>query len=64
MSSKATGPIVTKFHIEPPWAEGGKVCSNNPGHMINMAAMPSHGKKPLQIFRSQTSELIALKFDM
>ena len=42
--SKATGPIVTNFYIERPWAEGRKVCSNSPGHMTNMAAMPIHGK--------------------
>ena len=28
ISSKATGPIVTKSHLEPPWAEGTKICSN------------------------------------
>ena len=42
--SKATGPIVTNFYIEPFWAEGRKVCSNSPGHMTNMAAMPVQGK--------------------
>ena len=42
--SKATGPIVTNFYIERPWAEGRKVCSNSPGHMTKMAAMPIHGK--------------------
>ena len=30
ISSKAIGSIVTKFHIEPHWAEGRKVCSNSP----------------------------------
>ena len=38
--SIATGPIITKFHIEPPEAFGTKICSNNPGHMTNIAAMP------------------------
>ena len=42
--SKATGAIVTKFHIESPWTEGTKLCSNSPGHMTNMPAMPVHGK--------------------
>ena len=28
------------FHVEPPWDGGMKVCSNGPGHMTNMAAMP------------------------
>ena len=42
--SKATGPIVTDFYIEWPWAEGKKVCSNSLGHMTKMAVMPFHGK--------------------
>ena len=39
-------PIVIEFYIEPPWAEGRKVCSNSPGHMTNMAAMPVHNEPP------------------
>ena len=31
-----------------------KVCSNGPGHMIKMAAMPIYGKNPLKIFFSRT----------
>ena len=27
-----------------------KVCSNGPGHMTKMAAMPIYGKNPLKIF--------------
>ena len=42
--SKPSEPIVTKFHIEPPWAEGRKVSSNSPDHMTVMAVMPVHGK--------------------
>ena len=42
--TKATGPIVTKFYIELPWAKGTKLCSNSPGHTINMLAMPAHEK--------------------
>ena len=37
---KPLGPIEAKFHMEPPWHGGTKVCSNGPGHMTNMAAMP------------------------
>ena len=37
-------PIEAKFHLYPPWDEGTKVCSNGPGHMTNMAAMPMYGK--------------------
>ena len=40
-----TGPNVTKFLLEPPWAEGIKNCTNPQGHMTNMATMSSHGKK-------------------
>ena len=42
--SKATAPILIKFHLELPWAKGTKLCSNSPGNMTNMAAMPVHGK--------------------
>ena len=37
-------PIKVKFYMEPPWDGGTKVCSNGPGHMIKMAAMPIYGK--------------------
>ena len=43
-SSETTGPIEVKFHMEPPWDGGTKVCSNRPGHMTKMAAMPIYGK--------------------
>ena len=29
-SSEATGPIEAKFHMEPHWDGGTKVCSNGP----------------------------------
>ena len=41
--SKATGSVVTKFHIKPPLAGGRKKLFKNPGHMTNMAVMPVHG---------------------
>ena len=44
ISSKATGPIVTKSYLEPPGAEGTKICSNYPGRMNNMATTPIYGK--------------------
>ena len=35
-------PIEARFHVDPPWDDGGtKVCSNSPGHMTKMAAMPT-----------------------
>ena len=43
-SSESTGPIKVKFHIELLWDGGTKVCSNVPGHMTKMAAMPIYGK--------------------
>ena len=42
--SETSGSIEAKFHMEPPWDWGTKVCSNGPGHMIEMAAMPIYGK--------------------
>ena len=36
--------IEAKFHVEPPWDGGMKVCSNGPGHLTSMAAMPLYGK--------------------
>ena len=46
ISSETTGPIEAKFHTEPPWDGGMKVCSNGPGHMTQLAAMHIYGKKP------------------
>ena len=43
-SSETTGPIEAKFHMESPWDGGTKVCSNGPGHMTKMVAMPIYGK--------------------
>ena len=33
-----------KFHMELLWDGGTKACSNGPGHMTEMAAMPIYGK--------------------
>ena len=40
ISSETAWPIKVKFHMEPPWDGGTKVCSNGPGHMTKMATMP------------------------
>ena len=40
ISSKATGPNITKFLVEPPGVEEMKMFTNRPGHMTNMATMP------------------------
>ena len=42
--SGITGPIKVKFHVEPPWDGGTKVCSEGPGHFNKMAAMSIYGK--------------------
>ena len=47
-SSETTGPIEVKFHVEPLWDGGTIVCSNGPGHMTKMAAMPIYGKNHKQ----------------
>ena len=37
-------PIEAKFHVEPPWEWEAKICSNGPGHVSKMAAMPIYDK--------------------
>ena len=49
-SSETTGPIESKFHMEPPWGGETKVCSNGPGHMTKMATIPIFGKKHKILF--------------
>ena len=41
---ETTRPIEAKFHMDPPWDGGTTVCSNGPGQMTKMAAMPIYGK--------------------
>ena len=36
-----------KFHLDPSWDGGPKVCSNDPGHMAKRATMPIYDKKLL-----------------
>ena len=43
-SSETAGPIEAKFHLEPPWDEGMKDCSNGSDHITNMATMPIYDK--------------------
>ena len=43
-SSETTALIEAKFHMEPPWDGGTKICSNGPGHLTKKAAMPIYGK--------------------
>ena len=44
ISSKATGPIVTKSHLEPPGADGMEMYSNCIVHMTNIATTVIYGK--------------------
>ena len=60
ISSEATGPIKAKFHMEPSWVGGIKVCSVHLGEIGKMAATPIYGKNPLKIFFSGTKGPIAL----
>ena len=43
-SLETSWPIEAKFHVEPPWDRGMKICSNGLCHMTNMATMPIYGK--------------------
>ena len=38
-SWKTARPIEAKFHLEPQWDRGTKICSNGLGHMTKMATM-------------------------
>ena len=40
--------MIFNFHIQPPGSLGKKSCSNGMGHMTNMAARPTYGKKKLK----------------
>ena len=62
--SKTAGLIEAKFHVEPPWDGGTKVCSQSPGHMTKMATMPIYGKNPSKIFFSGTAGPISTKLGM
>ena len=39
----SSGPLEVKFHVEPPWDAGTKVCIWGPGHMTKMATMLIYG---------------------
>ena len=46
------------------WDGGTKVCSNDPGHMIKMAAMPIYGKNLEKNFFSGTERPMTLNLGM
>ena len=53
-------PIEAKFHMEPQWDGGTKVCSSGPGHMTKVAAMPIYGKN----MKNSSCRLMTLKICM
>ena len=63
-SLETAKPNKAKFHVESPWDRGTKVCSNSPGHMTNMAALPIYGKNLKKIFFSGTKKPITLTAGM
>ena len=63
-SSITTRPPEAKFHVEPPWDEGTKSCSNGRGHMIKLVTMPIYGKNTLNIVLSGIERLMTLKLDI
>ena len=42
-SLETAKPIEAKFHMEPQWDNGMKVCSNGLCRMTKMPAMPTYG---------------------
>ena len=61
-SLETSRPIEAKFHVDPPWIRGMKVCSNGLCHMTNMAAMPIYGKtlKNLLLWNQKANDLESL----
>ena len=56
---KPLGRLKPNFIMEPPWDGETKVCSNGPGHMTKMVAMPTYGKnlKSLHLLSPKADEL-------
>ena len=52
-------PIEAKFYVEPPWDGRMIDCSNDLGHMTNMAAMPIYYKnlKNLLLWNQKADDL-------
>ena len=61
---KNTRPFEAKFHTEPQWDVGIKICSYVSGHMTKMASMPIYGKKRQKIFFFGTKRPMILKLDI
>ena len=43
-SSEASGQVLLKFHVKPPWAGEWKIAKMGHGPLIKIAAMPIYGK--------------------
>ena len=59
-----SGPIKAKFHMEPQWDGGTKVCSGVLGHMTKMFTTPVYRKTPLKSFLSGTKGQMILGLGM
>ena len=62
--SETTRPIKLELHMKTPLVKGIAVCSDGPGHMTKMAAMPIYGNTPLKIFFSRTLKPMTLGLGM
>ena len=62
--SKTAWRFKTKFHMEPQWDGGTKVCSRVLGHMTKMAVTPIYGNHPSKIFFSITKTPMTLWLGM
>ena len=60
-SNEITGPMKVKFYVEPPCEGGTKVCTQNVGQKLNMAAMLTNDQKCSKIFFSRTGGPIFTK---
>ena len=56
ISLETAGSIEAKFQMTSPWDGGTKVCSNGPGHMTKVAAMPIYGKNLKNLLRNQKAD--------
>ena len=65
--SETTGPIKARFHMEPQWVGGMKVCSPHLSHMTKNAGMPIYGTNLLKSSpepKASCVELEGLGFDI
>ena len=63
-SLETARPIEAKFHVEPLWDGGTKVCSNGPGHMTKISPISIYGKNLKIFISSWTKRPMTLKIGM